>query len=141
MIFVQVYENGNASCYIDGSDESSSSWMRYIRCARTKTEQNLYAFQYLGNVFYRSFKEISPGTEMLVWYDDKYPQYMGIPVGLQEIEFVNANGRYYLQLCMCSESYSNCSYHYIIQDIEQTRRLSSRDRTNDDKLFQKVFLI
>ncbi|KAK3729595.1 hypothetical protein QZH41_016162 [Actinostola sp. cb2023] len=86
----EIYENGQASCYIDGSDEGSSSWMRFIRCARHKEEQNLYAFQYLGNVFYRSFKDISKGTEMLVWYDDKYPQYMGIPTGLQEIEFINA---------------------------------------------------
>jgi len=71
--------------------------MRFIRCARCKQEQNLYAFQYLGNVFYRSFKEILPGTEMLVWYDDKYPQHMGIPVGLQEIEFVSAIGRYIMR--------------------------------------------
>lgn len=53
--------------------------MRFIRCARHKTEQNLFAFQYFGKVFYRAFKEILPGKEMLVWYDEKYPQYLGIP--------------------------------------------------------------
>ena len=40
----------------------------------------MFAFQYLGKVFYRTFKTIQPGEEMLVWYDDKYPQYLGIPL-------------------------------------------------------------
>ena len=57
--------------------------MRFIRCARHKGEQNLYAFQYNGNIYYRAFKDIPTGTELLVWYDDKYPMYMGIPLGVQ----------------------------------------------------------
>ena len=71
------------SHYIDGSDENSSSWMRFIRCARHKGEQNLFAFQYNGNIYYRAFKDIPTGTELLVWYDEKYPMYMGIPLGIQ----------------------------------------------------------
>lgn len=53
--------------------------MRFIRCARHKGEQNLFAFQYLGKVYYRTFKTILPGQEILVWYDEKYPQYLGVP--------------------------------------------------------------
>lgn len=75
----QIYEGSTLSHYIDGSDESCSSWMRFIRCARHKGEQNLYAFQFNGNIYYRAFKDIPTGTELLVWYDDKYPMYMGIP--------------------------------------------------------------
>ena len=71
------------SHYIDGSDENGSSWMRFIRCARHKGEQNLFAFQYNGNIYYRAFKDIPTGTELLVWYDEKYPMYMGIPLGIQ----------------------------------------------------------
>lgn len=56
--------------------------MRFIRCARHKDEQNLYAFQYNGNIYYRAFKDIPLGTEMLVWYDENYPMYMGIPLGI-----------------------------------------------------------
>ena len=67
------------SGFIDGKDLNATSWMRFIRCARHKAEQNLFAFQYLRKVFYRAFKEILPGKEMLVWYDEKYPQYLGIP--------------------------------------------------------------
>lgn len=57
--------------------------MRFIRCARHKGEQNLFAFQYNGNIYYRAFKDIPTGTELLVWYDEKYPMYMGIPLGIQ----------------------------------------------------------
>ena len=57
--------------------------MRFIRCARHKDEQNLYAFQYNGNIYYRAFKDIPLGTEMLVWYDENYPMYMGIPLGIR----------------------------------------------------------
>ncbi|XP_032239600.1 protein glass [Nematostella vectensis] len=88
----EIYAGGCPSIYIDGSDENLSSWMRFIRCARNFSEQNLYAFQYLENIFYRAFKEIPEGTEMLVWYDNKYPQYLGIPTGLEEIEFITPSG-------------------------------------------------
>jgi len=79
----EIYEGSTLSHYIDGRDENIASWMRYIRCARHKDEQNLFAFQYNGNIYYRAFKDIPSGTELLVWYDDKYPMYMGIPLGMQ----------------------------------------------------------
>ena len=76
------------SYFLDGSDESHSSWMRFIQCARSKDEQNLFAFQYKDNVYYRSFRDIAVGEELLVWYDDRYLQHFGIPTGLQEMSFV-----------------------------------------------------
>ena len=78
--------------FIDGSDLESSSWMRFIQCARSKHEQNLFAFQYRGNVYYRSFKDIAVGEELPVWYDDTYLQHFGIPTGLQEMCFVTDHG-------------------------------------------------
>lgn len=68
--------------------------MRFIRCARNKQEQNLFAFQYLGNVFYRTFKAIRPGEEMLVWYDEKYPQYLGIPEAIFDMGDVIPRGKW-----------------------------------------------
>lgn len=41
--------------------------------------------QYFGNIYYRVFKEISPGCEILVWYDDTCPHYLGIPLKMQDI--------------------------------------------------------
>ena len=59
--------------------------MRFIRCARHKEEQNLDLFQYKGKIFYRAFREIAEGEEMLVWYDEKYHQHMGIPTEFHEV--------------------------------------------------------
>lgn len=80
----EIYHEGKLLYYIDGHDESKASWMRYIRCARHGNEQNMFAFQYCGNVYYKAFRDIPPGTELLVWYDEKYPQYMGIPLEIRE---------------------------------------------------------
>lgn len=59
--------------------------MRFIRCARHKGEQNLFAFQYNKEIYYRAFSDIPVGTELLVWYEDTYPQYMGIPLKITDI--------------------------------------------------------
>ncbi|XP_058957854.2 putative histone-lysine N-methyltransferase PRDM6 isoform X1 [Pocillopora verrucosa] len=78
----EVYENEKLAFFLDGSDMETSSWMRFIRCARHKEEQNMFAFQHNKSIFYRAFREIPSGTELLVWYDDNYYlQHMGIPVG------------------------------------------------------------
>lgn len=79
---------------MDGSDLNVTSWMRFIRCARHKQEQNLFAFQYLGRVFYRTFKPMLPGQEMLVWYDEKYPQYLGIPWTIFDMGAVIPRGKW-----------------------------------------------
>ena len=59
--------------------------MRYIRCARHEHEQNLFAFQYGDNIYYRAFKNIARGSELLVWYDEQYEQYLGIPLYLRDL--------------------------------------------------------
>ena len=93
LLYHQIFKEGKLAGYIDGSNENVSSWMRFIRCARHKAEQNLFAFQYLGKVFYRSFEAILPGQEMLVWYDEKYPQYLGIPSAIFDMGAVIPSGR------------------------------------------------
>ena len=90
----QIFKNGQLTGYIDGSDVKLTSWMRFIRCARRKKEQNLFAFQYLGRIFYRAFKDILPGEEMLVWYDEKYPQYLGIPWTIFDLAAAVPPGRW-----------------------------------------------
>ena len=52
--------------------------MRYVNCARSEFEQNLVAFQHQGQIFYRSFKDIAAGTELLVWYGHDYGKELGI---------------------------------------------------------------
>lgn len=84
-LLLQIYENDKLLHYIDGNDENNSSWMRFICCARHMGEQNLYAFQYNKEIYYRAFATIPAGEELLVWYEDTYPQYMGIPLNITDI--------------------------------------------------------
>lgn len=83
LIFVdlQIFKDGKLHGYIDGSDENKSSWMRFIRRARHQQEQNLWAFQYQDKIYYRVNKTITPGQELLVWYDHQYIHHAGIMPG------------------------------------------------------------
>lgn len=36
-------------------------------------------FQYCGSIYYRAFRHIPSGRELLVWYDEKYSEFLDIP--------------------------------------------------------------
>ena len=46
-------------------------------------EQNIIAFQYLGEIYYRVSKDIPPGNELLVWYGGDYGKELGITKNTQ----------------------------------------------------------
>lgn len=74
----EIFHDGEVSHYLDGYNECN--WMAFVRCARHKKEQNMVVFQYHGCIYYRTIKDIPPGHELLVWYDGKYTQLLGIPL-------------------------------------------------------------
>jgi len=74
----EIFHDGEVSHYLDGYNEWN--WMAFVRCARHKKEQNMVVFQYHGCIYYRTIKDIPPGHELLVWYDGKYTQLLGIPL-------------------------------------------------------------
>ncbi|CAH1256600.1 PRDM9 [Branchiostoma lanceolatum] len=74
----QISKNDKVKYYIDATDVTKSSWMRYVNCARNEEEQNLVAFQYYRNIYYRTYKPVPPGTELLVWYGNEYAKELGI---------------------------------------------------------------
>ncbi|KAK3744976.1 hypothetical protein QZH41_008502, partial [Actinostola sp. cb2023] len=39
-----------------------------------------YMWEYKGEIYYRSYKHIPAGSELLVWYGDKYAQDLGITI-------------------------------------------------------------
>ncbi|XP_030849720.1 probable histone-lysine N-methyltransferase PRDM7, partial [Strongylocentrotus purpuratus] len=57
----EICTEGKPHHYVDSNSEQTGNWMRYINCARNEGEQNLVAFQYLGDIYYRTFKPICPG--------------------------------------------------------------------------------
>jgi len=64
------------SHYLDCLDEEQSDWMRFINCARYEEEQNLIAEQYQHGIFFKVYKKLLPGQELLVWYGQ--PNILGI---------------------------------------------------------------
>ena len=54
--------------------------MRFVNCARNENEQNMLAFQYCGEIYYRTVKDVYPGMELLLWYGDQYARDLGISV-------------------------------------------------------------
>ena len=56
------------SYYVNGADVQESNWMRYVNCSRTEEEQNLVAYQYRGEIFYRAYKDIQAGELFLQNY-------------------------------------------------------------------------
>ena len=52
--------------------------MRYVNCACREEDQNLLAFQFHGEIYYRTIENIPADTELLVWYGDEYGQELGI---------------------------------------------------------------
>ncbi|VDD94794.1 unnamed protein product [Enterobius vermicularis] len=69
---------GKPSKYVDGSNRYYANWMRFINSSRFESEQNLIAFQYNGSVYYRVFRPINEGDELLVWYGKKYGESLGV---------------------------------------------------------------
>ncbi|XP_035866188.1 probable histone-lysine N-methyltransferase PRDM7, partial [Phyllostomus discolor] len=72
-----IAKGRNCYEYVDGKDRSWANWMRYVNCARDNEEQNLVAFQYHRQIFYRTCRVVVPGCELLVWFGDEYGQELG----------------------------------------------------------------
>ncbi|XP_053513400.1 histone-lysine N-methyltransferase PRDM9-like [Artibeus jamaicensis] len=72
-----IAKGRNCYEYVDGKDRVWANWMRYVNCARDHEEQNLVAFQYHRQIFYRTCRVVRPGRELLVWCGDEYGQELG----------------------------------------------------------------
>ena len=71
-------KEGKIAYYIDGKDDEQSNWLKFVNCSRTESEQNLISLQYHGEIFYRVYKPIKVGHELLVWYGEEYARDLGI---------------------------------------------------------------
>ena len=54
-------------------------WVPYVRAARDTAEQNLEAVLVEGHLFYRTVRNISPDTELFVWYTPDLARVVGVP--------------------------------------------------------------
>ncbi|PSN56705.1 PR domain zinc finger protein 4, partial [Blattella germanica] len=76
----QIRRNRRPSHCVDAMHCGLANWMRYVNCARHEEEQNLMAFQYKGQMYYRTVQDLPPHVELLVWYGDDYGRELGIDV-------------------------------------------------------------
>ena len=52
--------------------------MRFVNCSRVEQEQNMIALQFHGKIWYRTYKDVEVGVELLVWYGEQYAKELGI---------------------------------------------------------------
>ncbi|XP_039081008.1 histone-lysine N-methyltransferase PRDM9-like [Hyaena hyaena] len=126
----------NCYKYVDGTDNSWANWMRYVNCARDEEEQNLVAFQYHRQIFYRTCWVIKPGCELLVWYGDEYGQKLGIKWRSKwksELSAGKAEPKPEIHQCpSCSLAVSNQKFF--------SQHAGSTDNNLDNKTFIRPFL-
>ncbi|XP_041356285.1 zinc finger protein 724-like isoform X2 [Gigantopelta aegis] len=108
----QIYnDTGRLSHFVDARDPSQSNWMRYVNCARTEEEQNVTAYQFSGQIYYRSFKPIKPGSELLVWYGQEYAKELGIsPKQWTSKHMKKTNIKGVFSCAYCIMAYSNAEF-------------------------------
>ena len=75
---LQVTRNDDVTHYIDALNLDVSTWTRWVNCARTPEEENIYALYCLGKVFYITERDIHPGQELLIYYGDDFAEGLGI---------------------------------------------------------------
>ncbi|XP_059939128.1 histone-lysine N-methyltransferase PRDM9-like [Mesoplodon densirostris] len=131
-----ITKGRNCYEYVDGKDKSWANWMRYVNCARDEEEQNLVAFQYHRQIFYRTCRVVRPGCELLVLYGDEYSQELGIQWGSgwkSQLATAGRDPKPKIHPCgSCSLAFS--SQKILSQHVEHSHpsqvlpRTSARDR-------------
>ena len=81
-------------CYINGKDEEHANWMRFVNCSRVEQEQNMIALQFHGKIWYRTYKDVEAGVELLVWYGEQYAKELGIALQGDDVGVDQADSKW-----------------------------------------------
>ncbi|CAH1780953.1 unnamed protein product [Owenia fusiformis] len=74
----KIYKNNQLLFFRDAWHPDTSSWVRYVNCARDMVEQNLEPIQCEDHIYYRAIQPIKPGQELFVFYGEGYVEKLGI---------------------------------------------------------------
>ena len=64
---------------IDTTSPIKSNWLKAVRMAKNKAEQNMVACQIDNEIFFYTIKSIVPNSELLFWYSKEYAQKIQMP--------------------------------------------------------------
>uniref|UniRef100_A0A6A7G8K7 Protein sister of odd and bowel-like n=2 Tax=Hirondellea gigas TaxID=1518452 RepID=A0A6A7G8K7_9CRUS len=76
-LVVWVSEASGDRYLLDTRQEERTNWMCFVRAAQHRAQQNVVAFQYRGQIFFVTIKEIGAECELRVWYSKDYAERMG----------------------------------------------------------------
>lgn len=80
----KVCVRGKTWYYIDGATDPNN-WMYHVQYARNTEEQNMEAYQFYGDIFFRTTKLIKMGTELRVFYGQDYCKHVGFKESLNNL--------------------------------------------------------
>eukprot|EP00057_Strongylocentrotus_purpuratus_P029706 XP_011684180.1 PREDICTED: zinc finger protein 585A [Strongylocentrotus purpuratus] len=95
----EICVQGKVIHCIDGKNERKGNWLRFVNCARNLSEQNLVAFQHLGEIYYHTCKAIEPATELLVYYGEEFAKKLDVVSELASLMYDSKSGTYKCEFC------------------------------------------
>ena len=66
-----------------------SNYHVYINSHRYEEEQNLIAFQYKQQIYYKTFRTINKKDELLTWYGTEYGKDLGISILPTKVKYLS----------------------------------------------------
>ena len=72
-----VHRNGEATAYLDAFHGDTSTYVRWINTPNRHVDENVWALECYGKVFYVTSRDIVPGEELLVFYGIGYSLDLG----------------------------------------------------------------